>query len=201
MAAAVVVATEARADALGVPADRRVYLRGPGGAAEPATMAARPEPWRSPAMATGHAIGHGRGVRRPDRPPRPLLVLRQLAGVRRRRPRHRVRARPHRHRRPPLSRGPGQQLHHPRAGGHDRGAPRRSGLARAGERDRDAHDQPPRRRAVDPPRLVDHRRQLHLRGQPRPAADRAGDAERPAAAPGCSPTPRSTPARDPSGPR
>ncbi len=50
MAAAVLVATESRADALGVPADRRVYLHGAGGAEEPATMAARPEPWRSPAM-------------------------------------------------------------------------------------------------------------------------------------------------------
>jgi acetyl-CoA C-acetyltransferase len=36
MAAAVLVATEARADALGVPADRRVYLRGAGSAEEPA---------------------------------------------------------------------------------------------------------------------------------------------------------------------
>lgn len=50
MAAAVLVATEARADELGVPRDRRVYLRGTGGAAEPETMASRPEPWRSPAM-------------------------------------------------------------------------------------------------------------------------------------------------------
>jgi len=51
MAAAVLLATEERADALGVPADRRVYLLGDGYAEEPATMAARPEPWRSPAMA------------------------------------------------------------------------------------------------------------------------------------------------------
>jgi acetyl-CoA C-acetyltransferase len=50
MAAAVLVATEERADALGVPADRRVYLRGAGSAEDPSTMAARPEPWRSPAM-------------------------------------------------------------------------------------------------------------------------------------------------------
>ena len=50
MAAAVLVATEERADALGVPADRRVYLRGAGAAEDPSTMAARPEPWRSPAM-------------------------------------------------------------------------------------------------------------------------------------------------------
>ncbi len=51
MAAAVLLATEERADALGVPADQRVYLQGAGYAEEPATMAARPEPWRSPAMA------------------------------------------------------------------------------------------------------------------------------------------------------
>jgi acetyl-CoA C-acetyltransferase len=50
MAAGLLVATEARADALGVPAERRVYLRGGGAAAEPATMATRPELWRSPAM-------------------------------------------------------------------------------------------------------------------------------------------------------
>ncbi len=50
MGAAVLVATEERADALGVPRDKRVYLRSAGGAEEPSTMAARPEPWRSPAM-------------------------------------------------------------------------------------------------------------------------------------------------------
>jgi acetyl-CoA C-acetyltransferase len=51
MAAAVLVATEAEADALGVAADQRVYLRGAAAAEDPATMATRPEPWRSPAMA------------------------------------------------------------------------------------------------------------------------------------------------------
>ncbi len=51
MAAAVLVATEARADELGVPRDRRVYLWGSGVAEEPATMASRPELWRSPALA------------------------------------------------------------------------------------------------------------------------------------------------------
>jgi acetyl-CoA C-acetyltransferase len=50
MAAAVLVATQERADALGVPADQRVYLRGSGAAAEPPTMATRPDLWRSPAM-------------------------------------------------------------------------------------------------------------------------------------------------------
>ena len=51
MAAAVLLATESRADALGVPRDQRVYLHGAGTADEPSTMASRPEPWRSPAMA------------------------------------------------------------------------------------------------------------------------------------------------------
>ncbi len=50
MAAAVLLATEERADALGVPPEKRVYLRGAGAADDLATMAARPEPWRSPAM-------------------------------------------------------------------------------------------------------------------------------------------------------
>jgi acetyl-CoA C-acetyltransferase len=59
MAAAVLVATEARADALGVPADRRVYLRGSGAAEEPATMAARPDLWRSPAMGAAFASALG----------------------------------------------------------------------------------------------------------------------------------------------
>jgi acetyl-CoA C-acetyltransferase len=50
MAAAVLLATDARADALGVPADRRVYLRGFGSADEPFGMAERPELWHAPAM-------------------------------------------------------------------------------------------------------------------------------------------------------
>jgi acetyl-CoA C-acetyltransferase len=52
MAAAVLLATHARADALGVPVDRRVYLRGFGAADEPFGMAERPDLWRSPAMET-----------------------------------------------------------------------------------------------------------------------------------------------------
>jgi acetyl-CoA C-acetyltransferase len=64
MAAAVLVATEARADALGVAADQRVYLRGAAVAEEPATMATRPEPWRSPAMtrAMAQALAGGAGA-------------------------------------------------------------------------------------------------------------------------------------------
>jgi acetyl-CoA C-acetyltransferase len=52
MAAAIVVATHERADALGVPTDQRVYLRGFCYATDPVLVAARPEMWRSPAMKT-----------------------------------------------------------------------------------------------------------------------------------------------------
>jgi acetyl-CoA C-acetyltransferase len=64
MAAAVLLATEERADALGVPADQRVYLHGTGYAEEPGAMAARPEPWHSPAMAT--AMRSALGARSAD---------------------------------------------------------------------------------------------------------------------------------------
>jgi len=51
MAAAVLVATAAEADRLGVPVDRRVHLRGMGWADEPPALAARPDLGRSPALA------------------------------------------------------------------------------------------------------------------------------------------------------
>jgi acetyl-CoA C-acetyltransferase len=64
MAAAVLLASAERADALGVPEDRRVYLRGWGYAEEPEHVAGHPDLWRSPAMAaaaesalTGAGIG------------------------------------------------------------------------------------------------------------------------------------------------
>jgi acetyl-CoA C-acetyltransferase len=50
MAAALIVATHARADALGVPADRRVYLRGWCDAYDPVLVAAHADMTRSPAM-------------------------------------------------------------------------------------------------------------------------------------------------------
>ena len=65
MAAAVVLASAAKADALGVPEERRVYLRGWGYAEDPAHVAGHPELWRSPAMAAaaGAALaGAGIGV-------------------------------------------------------------------------------------------------------------------------------------------
>ncbi len=51
MAAAVVLASEEKADALGVPRDKRVYLRGYGYAEDPVHVAGHPELWRSPALA------------------------------------------------------------------------------------------------------------------------------------------------------
>jgi acetyl-CoA C-acetyltransferase len=51
MAAAVIVASEAAADALGVPRERRVYLRGWCYATDPVYVAEHDEMWRSPAMA------------------------------------------------------------------------------------------------------------------------------------------------------
>jgi len=51
MAAAVVVASREMADALGVPVEKRVYLRGWCDAAGPTYVAEHTEMWRSPAMA------------------------------------------------------------------------------------------------------------------------------------------------------
>jgi len=60
MAAAVLVATVAEADRLGVPADKRVHLRGLGAADEPPALAARPDLGRSPALAKAGAAALGR---------------------------------------------------------------------------------------------------------------------------------------------
>jgi acetyl-CoA C-acetyltransferase len=62
MAAAVVLASHEAADALGVPADRRVYLRGWCYATDPTYVAEHDEMWRSPAMAAaaGEAMHIGR---------------------------------------------------------------------------------------------------------------------------------------------
>jgi acetyl-CoA C-acetyltransferase len=51
LAGALVVASHTAADDLGVPADRRVYLRGWAYATDPVYVAEHDEPWRSPAMA------------------------------------------------------------------------------------------------------------------------------------------------------
>ena len=63
MAAALVLASEEKADALGVPADRRIYLRGWGYAEDPAHIAGHPALWRSPAMkAAADAALAGAGI-------------------------------------------------------------------------------------------------------------------------------------------
>jgi acetyl-CoA C-acetyltransferase len=51
MAGALIVSTHERADALGIPAAQRVYLRGWSYATDPVLVAAHPDMWRSPAMA------------------------------------------------------------------------------------------------------------------------------------------------------
>jgi acetyl-CoA C-acetyltransferase len=51
MAAALVLASAAKADEFGVPEERRVYLRGAAYAEDPVHVAGHPELWRSPAMA------------------------------------------------------------------------------------------------------------------------------------------------------
>ncbi len=51
MAAAVMLASQEHADALGVPSDRRVYLRGWCYATDPTYVAEHEDMWRSPAMA------------------------------------------------------------------------------------------------------------------------------------------------------
>ena len=50
MAAAVIVASDKKADELGVPKHKRIYLHGWSYAREPAYIAERPELWHSPAM-------------------------------------------------------------------------------------------------------------------------------------------------------
>ena len=55
MAAALVVMTHERADALGIAPDRRVYLRGWAYATDPVLVAAHAEMWRSPAMKAASA--------------------------------------------------------------------------------------------------------------------------------------------------
>ena len=67
MAAALILASAAKADALGVPEDRRVYLRGWGYAEDPSHVAGHPDLWRSPAMAAaaGAALA-GAGIEADD---------------------------------------------------------------------------------------------------------------------------------------
>ena len=92
MAGALVVATHERADALGVPPDRRVYPRGWCYARDPVLVAEHPD-LRALAGDGGRERGgaaHRAGVGVDDVAlPRPLLLLRELAALRVRRARHR----------------------------------------------------------------------------------------------------------------
>ena len=113
MAATVIVASHAKADELGVPAERRAYLHGWCYATDPVYVAEHPDLSASPAMAaaSAEALRAARGDDRRRGPPRPLQLLRQLGAPGLRRPRHRPRRspRPHRHRRAARSRaGPGR---------------------------------------------------------------------------------------------
>ncbi len=65
MAAALVIASAEKADALGVPEEKRVYLRGWGYAEDPAHVAGHPDLWRSPGLGAASAAalaGAGIGV-------------------------------------------------------------------------------------------------------------------------------------------
>jgi acetyl-CoA C-acetyltransferase len=63
MAAAVILASASKADELGVPEERRVYLRGYGYAEDPVHVAGHPELWRSPAMAAAAGVAlSGAGI-------------------------------------------------------------------------------------------------------------------------------------------
>ncbi len=153
MAAALVLASAAKADALGVPEERRVYLRGAAYAEDPVHVAGHPELWRSPAMAAAaDAALAGAGIGRRRRgPPRPLLLLRQLGVLRARC------AGDQRGRRPcrdtdgwaAVPRRARVQLHDPRVGGHGRDAARRARLLRRDERRRHAHAEARLRGVVD----------------------------------------------------
>jgi acetyl-CoA C-acetyltransferase len=59
MAAALLMASAEKADALGIPEDKRVYLRGYGYDQDPDHVADHPELWRSPGMAAASATSLG----------------------------------------------------------------------------------------------------------------------------------------------
>jgi acetyl-CoA C-acetyltransferase len=63
MAASLVLASAAKADALGIPEDKRVYLRGAAYAEDPSHVAGHPDLWRSPAMtAAARSALDGAGI-------------------------------------------------------------------------------------------------------------------------------------------
>ncbi len=193
MAAAVLMATEERADALGVPA-------------EPAGLPPRERAGRGalhhggPARAVavaGHGRGHAvrpRGRRRSTR--WPTSTSTPASPARCRSPAMRSGSptgrEPDRHRRAPLPRGTGQQLRHPRPGRHGRGCcgedPGSYGLVSGIGMHMTSHSAS----------LWSTRPGAFVPTPPAgPAPHRAGDRPRPTAPAGWSPSPPSTPARDP----
>ena len=183
MAAALVLASAEKADALGVPEERRVYLRGWGYAEDPAHVAGHPELWRSPAMAAAAAAAlAGAGIGIDDVAHLDLyscfassvcFALDALGIGRGRRPRRRGDP----DRRPAVPRRPGLELHDPLPGRHGRDPARRPRLLRRGERRRHAHAEARLRRVVDRPRRRPRRRPRAVRGRGRAASAIVGSPE------------------------
>ena len=155
MAAALVLASHEAADALGVPADRRVYLRGWCYATDPGL---RRRARRPVAVAGDGARGAAprsasAGVGIDDVAHLDLYscfgssvnFARDALGIASRRS-----AAAHRHRRPAVPRRRGERLPDPLDRDDGAGAAGGPRLARAGQRRRDAHDQARLRRATRP---------------------------------------------------
>ncbi len=156
MAGAMIVASHEAADGLGVPAERRVYLRGWAESHDPVYVAEHPDLARSPSMAWcfERALGTA-GVGTDDVAHLDLYSCFSssvlfAAGPRWVRPVLRRAAR-HRDRRPALRRRRGQQLPGPRRRDDGRSAAGRSRLVRSRVGCRDAHDQAQRRRVLHRP--------------------------------------------------
>ena len=145
MAAALIVATHERADALGVPPDRRVYLRGWCYATDPVLVAEHPDMWRSPAMEAASAealrvAGVGADdVRYFDLYSCFASSLHFACDALGLAPDRRARA--DGDRRAALPRWPRERLSHPLDRGDGRAASCRPRIVRARLRRRDAHDQ------------------------------------------------------------
>ena len=142
MAGALVLTSHEKADDLGIPADRRVYLRGWSYATDPVYVAERPAMRRSPAMREGQQGGARSGggghhdVAHLDLYSCFASSINFALDAR-----HRTRRPPgHGHRRPPARRRRGQRLHDPLDRDDGRRPAQRPGH-RARVRRRDAHDQ------------------------------------------------------------
>ena len=190
MAASLVLASAEKADALGVPEERRVYLRGWGYAEDPVHVAGHPDLWRSPAMAAaaGAALA-GAGIGTDDIAHLDLYscfassvcfaldalgigaddaragAVTQTGGL-------------------PVPRRPGLELHDALPGGHGGDPARRPRLLRRRQRRGHAHAEARLRRLVDGARAG--RARCPARTWPRP--NRSGSSPRPRATPPSPPT-------------